>query len=194
MERPVRQAYLGMISKQVAPVLRGHGFKRSRGTFRQISDAGHAAVIEFQGSRAGGGDVSLFYVNLGVATASWLDWRQERFGGDHRGRPTASDGQWWTRLGAASRHYAEPFGCWVIGSVVDAPDCGVALGRELTERVMPTFDAWLAHYVQLDEALADGRESDLPVLLAAQPAGSVDGIQNFSRPSHPYVEWMGSRR
>ncbi|MEU4714983.1 DUF4304 domain-containing protein [Micromonospora purpureochromogenes] len=135
-----------MISKQVAPVLRGHGFKRSGGTFRRISAAGHAAVIEFQGSRAGGGDFSLFYVNLGVATASWLDWRQERFGGDHRGRPTASDGQWWTRLGAASRHYAEPFGCWVIGSV----------------------------------------------LFAAQPAGSVDGIQNFSRPSHPYVEWMGS--
>ena len=54
MERPVRQAYLGMISKQVAPVLRGHGFKRSGGTFRRISAAGHAAVIEFQGSRAGG--------------------------------------------------------------------------------------------------------------------------------------------
>ncbi|TYC00650.1 DUF4304 domain-containing protein [Micromonospora sp. WP24] len=70
MKRPVRQAYLDMIAKQVGPVLRGHGFRRSHGTFRRISDAGHAAVIEFQGSTSSWGSTSLFYVNLGVATAS----------------------------------------------------------------------------------------------------------------------------
>ncbi|MGC5018642.1 DUF4304 domain-containing protein [Micromonospora sp. DT47] len=88
----MRQAYRNMIAKQVGPVLRGHGFKRSHGTFRRISDAGHAAVVEFQGFAGSWGDTSLFYVYLGVATAPWLDWFQERLSGKYRDRPTACCG------------------------------------------------------------------------------------------------------
>ncbi|GLZ57296.1 DUF4304 domain-containing protein [Micromonospora sp. NBRC 107095] len=193
MERPVRQAYLNMIAMQVGPVLRGHGFKRSHGSFRRISDAGHAAIIEFQGSTGSWGDTSLFYVNLGVATASWLDWFQERLGGNHRDRPTASVAQWWTRLTAASRH-SDGFDRWAIRSVEEADVCGGEVARELSERVIPIFDALLAHYVQLDEALANGRKDDLPALFHTRPSDPLNGIDHFGRLDHSYVAWMLSRR
>ncbi|TYB39114.1 DUF4304 domain-containing protein [Micromonospora sp. AP08] len=193
MERPVRQAYLNMIAKQVGPVLRGHGFKRSHGTFRRISDGGHAAVIEFQGSTGSWGDRSLFYVNLGVATAPWLDWFEERLGGNCRSRPTASVAQWWTRLEASSRH-SDGFDRWAIRSVEEAAVCGAAVAQQLSEGVIPVFDALLAHYVQLDEALADGRKDDLAPLFDARPLDPLNGIDHFGRFDHPYVAWMLSRR
>ncbi|MCO1595258.1 DUF4304 domain-containing protein [Micromonospora sp. RHAY321] len=193
MERPVRQAYLNMIAKQVGPVLRGHGFKRSHGTFRRISDAGHGAIIEFQGSTGSWGDTSLFYVNLGVATPSWLDWSQERFGGNQRDRPSASVAQWWTRLRAASRH-SDGFDRWAIRSVEEADVCGAAVAGELSERVIPTFDALLAHYTHLDEALTDGRVDELVASFDARPPDPLNGIDHFRRLDHPYVAWMLSRR
>ncbi|MGQ5260479.1 DUF4304 domain-containing protein [Micromonospora sp. ZYX-F-536] len=193
MERPVRQAYLDMIAKQVGLVLRGHGFKRSHGTFRRISDAGHVAIIEFQGSTGSWGDTSLFYVNLGVATPSWLDWFQERLGGNQRDRPTASVAQWWTRLRAVSRH-SDGFDRWAIRSVEEADVCGAAVVGELSERVIPAFDTLLAHYTQLDEALTDGRVDELAASFDARPPDPLNGIDHFRRLDHPYVAWMLSRR
>ncbi|WP_435204023.1 DUF4304 domain-containing protein [Micromonospora sp. bgisy143] len=193
MERPVRQAYLHMIAKQVGPVLRGHGFRRSHGTFRRISDAGHAAIIEFQGSTGSWGDTSLFYVNLGVATVSWLDWFQERLGGNRRDRPTASVAQWWTRLTAAPGH-SDGFDRWAIRSVEEAEACGSVIGQELSDRVVPTFDALLAHYLRLDEILVDGRLDELPAAFDARPPGPLNGIDHFHRLDHPYKAWMLSRR
>ncbi|MCG5470512.1 DUF4304 domain-containing protein [Micromonospora sp. LAH09] len=194
MERPVRQAYLNMIAKQVGPVLRGHGFKRSHGTFRRISDAGHAAVVEFQGSTGGGGDTSLFYVNLGVATVSWLAWKEHLYpGGNCRDRPTASIAQWWTRLDAAPGH-SDNFDRWAIRSVEEAEACGAVVSRELSEQVVPTFDAWLAHYTHLDVLLADGRVDELPALFGARPPDPLNGIDHFRRLDHPYLAFMLSRR
>ncbi|RKN23779.1 DUF4304 domain-containing protein [Micromonospora musae] len=193
MKRPVRQAYLDMIAKQVGPVLRGHGFRRSHGTFRRISDAGHAAVIEFQGSTSSWDSTSLFYVNLGVATASWLDWKQERLGGNRRDRPTASVAQWWARLTADARH-SDDYDRWAIRSVEEAEACGAVVGQELSDQAVPTFDAFLAYYLRLDEALAEGREGDLIPLFDARPSGPLKGIGHFRRLGHPYAVWMLSRR
>lgn len=193
MERPVRQAYLNMIAKQVGPALRGHGFKRSHGTFRRISESGHAAIIEFQGSTGSWGDTSIFYVNLGVATTSWLDWRQEVLGRKHRDRPTASIAQWWTRLNADPA-YSDDSDRWAIRSTGEAEACGAALVQELSEGVVPTFDALLAHYMRLDEAVAAGREDDLPALFDARPSGPLGGIDNFRRLDHPYLTWKLAQR
>ncbi|MBM0278039.1 DUF4304 domain-containing protein [Micromonospora tarensis] len=193
MARPVRQAYLNMIAKQVGPVLREHCFDRSHGTFRRISAAGHAAIVEFQGSAASSGDTSVFYVNLGVATASWLDWRHERLGGKHRDRPRASIAQWWARLTAAPGH-SDDLDRWAIRSVEQAGACGAVVGRELSQRVVPAFDALLAHYLRLDEAVVQGRQDDLATLFDARPSLSLKGIDHLRRLDHPYLTWMLSKR
>ncbi len=54
-----------MIKTQAAPLLRGHGFACSHGTFRRIDEHGDATLLDLQGSTGSWGDESLFYVNIG---------------------------------------------------------------------------------------------------------------------------------
>jgi hypothetical protein len=57
-----------MIKTCLGPFLREHGFKRSHGTFRRIDEHGDATLLDIQGSTGSWRDVSLYYVNTGVAT------------------------------------------------------------------------------------------------------------------------------
>ncbi|MEK8108146.1 hypothetical protein NKG94_30475 [Micromonospora sp. M12] len=54
-----------------------------------------------------------------------------------------------------------------MGNPVGRGSRGVraVVSQELSERVVPTFDALLAYYARLDVILADGRVDELPASL-----------------------------
>jgi hypothetical protein len=59
-------AYDRFLATSVVPVLKGLGYRRSRGTFTKSSDDG-VAIVEFQKSKDSGRDAVTFTVNIGVA-------------------------------------------------------------------------------------------------------------------------------
>jgi len=175
-------------------MLRVHGFTRSSGTFRRMSEFG-AQMIQFQGSTGSWGDTSLFYVNLGVATGPWLAWFEERLGIASRTRPEPSVGRWWARL-PSRKPFRDSFERWAIRSVEPASECGAVIGSRLTEAVLPYMDQALAYLVQEDYVVAtDGdvkrfRAKNQPRPAVRLAGGHFDRYADDGR----YDGWLRSHR
>ncbi|MFF5081502.1 DUF4304 domain-containing protein [Actinoplanes sp. NPDC000266] len=191
MDRPVRRAYLEMISKRVWPALKAAGFQRSSGTFRLRSGDGDAVILEFQGSGSSGGDLSLFYINMAVSTGGWLRWQQTRGFVDGVRLPRTMASQWWNRLEAPPEFvdsYAPGIGVrrdtWRLTSTGDAERCGDFLVAALPSHVLPFLEEILGHYRRIDESLRAGE-----VRLPPPPANALEGFHFLKEPDHPYVAW-----
>ncbi|XVU28566.1 DUF4304 domain-containing protein [Actinoplanes sp. CA-054009] len=194
MDRPVRRAYLDMISKQVWPALKAAGFQRSSGTFRHRSGDGDAIVLEFQGSTSSGGGLSLFYLNMAVAAGGWLRWQRSRGFVDALRLPGTGLSQWWNRLDATPEFvdFHEPGiairpDTWRLASTGDAERCGDLLAAALPRHVLPLIEEYLDHYRRIDESVRAG-EATLP----PAPANALGGVHFLDRADHPYLAWARS--
>jgi hypothetical protein len=183
MDRPVRVAYLDMIAQRVWPALKVVGFKRSSGTFRLRSGDGDAIVLEFQGSQGSFGDLSLFFLNMAVATGSWLRWYESHSPAHTRAfrMPTTAHGQWFARLEPAPEFH-DSSDRWRLTSVDAAERCGDLLAAALPTRVLPLIEEVLDRYRGIDASLQAG-EFRFPAIVP----DPLNGHHFIRKASHPYL-------
>lgn len=193
MERPIRAAYLNMIKTQLTPLLRQHGFRCTSGSFRHFDEHGDATTIDVQGSAGSWTGESLFYVNVGVATAHWLAYTEARYNDSRfRLRPTAAAAQWFARLLPPAGH-GDIAQRWSIRSVDGATACGDTLCELLSETVLPELAVRLDYYRALDTALLQQDQEQLSRVRAQRPEGRVigeDRLAGAAEHHHPYQDWL----
>ncbi|MFY0407045.1 DUF4304 domain-containing protein [Solicola sp. PLA-1-18] len=139
------------VKAELAPMLRGHGFRGTLPTWRLRNDAGDWAIVNLQSSQWNSADGLTLVLNIAVAPAAWLRWLKDP--GRAASRPTASDGVYQERLyptGAADDDDV----WWSVTSEGGA----VAAVRDMTERLRVEGVPRLVRLLDHAELVAELRE------------------------------------
>lgn len=139
-----REQFKYLLKVAIGPLLKGHGFSRSRQTFhRRIRR--NWTVINFQKSSKTDREQVVFTVNLGVASALLTEFD----GGDPERRPAEHDCHFRERLGFLLPDPRDHW--WVLDAETRSPEhLARTLGRHLTTIALPYLERHAG-----DEAIRD---------------------------------------
>lgn len=182
-----------MLRDQVAPTIREFGFKGSGRNFRQMTERGDLAFVNFQGSDTSTSSDARFYINVSVLPAPWFEvvtdpWPQRpkpsySFG-LYQDRLDPPSGQRWSVTDELSSHstareiVAQLTGARGLPLLIDLLDRDrmidwVRRQRDDISQTWPDFD------VRLAVLLADERES-------AEYHDAVERVDARRRDSDPH--------